>query len=227
MKPSPVVWLLVLGLFAPAPPAASGSETMAPGSGSTEFDLSSLRGQVVLLDFWASWCGPCLQSFPWMREMQRRYGDRGLRVVTINLDEDRAAARRFIERGGYTFTDYHDPAGKLAERYQLSVMPSSILFSREGEPVFRHDGFQPEHTEIYERHIVALLDGTADALSLELSPGKRRRGRIRPWDRDYLAADGMQLMSDPLWIGFDDHIYFSKEASSGGRGFGGGGCGCN
>ena len=70
------------------------------------------------------------------------------------------------------------------------------------------------------------ITGTAIALMAALASGCASMG-VEPWERDILAKDEMQLTTDPLEVAIDDHIYFSKEASSGGRGFGGGGCGCN
>jgi thiol-disulfide isomerase/thioredoxin len=67
------------------PPAEASAKAAADSSG---FDLAAYRGKVVYLDFWASWCAPCKQSFPWMREMQERYGSQGLEVVAVNLDRD-------------------------------------------------------------------------------------------------------------------------------------------
>jgi thiol-disulfide isomerase/thioredoxin len=194
----------------------------------SQFDLDPWHGQVVLLDFWASWCAPCRQSFPWMAQLLRRFGDRGvLHVVAVNLDEDPEAAAHFLRGDDLGFVHLHDPSGILAERFGVAAMPTSILFDREGRPVHRHAGFHPDKTGEYERHIVDLLEGKADAREFALTAGSRRKLGVRPWERGVLATPEMQLICDPLEIEFDDHIYFSKEASSGGRGFGGGGCGCN
>ena len=115
----------------------------------------------------------------------------------------------------------------LAEHFALTTMPTSILFNRDGQPVYRHGGFHPEKTEEYEQHIVALLVGedVPGPLAMDSSAGPKLG--VSPWERGCLARPEMALDSDPLEIAFDDHVYFSREASSGGRGFGGGGCGCN
>ena len=192
----------------------------------SELDLSPWAGKVVLLDFWASWCGPCRESFPWMDQMQRRYADQGFVVVAVNVDEKFADAKAFLEGTSNEFQHLQDPEGRLAEYYGLTAMPSSILFGRDGKPAYRHAGFHSEKTAMYENHIKTLLAGE-DAPAIALDGGAPQKGRVRPWERGRLAAAGMEIGSDPLELAFDDHIYFSKEASSGGRGFGGGGCGCN
>ena len=181
----------------------------------------------MLLDFWASWCAPCKQSFPWMAEMREKYRDRGLVVVAVNLDQDADVAGRFLAQVQGDFVHRQDPQGRLAEAYGLTVMPSSLLFDREGRPVHRHEGFHPGEVDVYERHIVELLDNRGPGTALAIAAAERKGLGVHPWQRDVLADPVMQLICDPLEIELDDHIYFSKEASSGGRGFGGGGCGCN
>ena len=223
--------LLLISILAfattPAPTASASPQT-------DQLDLAPWKGQVVWLDFWASWCLPCRASFPWMEEMRKKYDDRGLVIVTVNEDQDRAAADRFLVDQPAGLHHIFDPEGKVAEAFTLDAMPTSILFDRSGRPVHRHAGFFPGETAEYERHIVELLasktgvDGAAlPAALLPTDSGKDRKGRVRPWQRDLLARAEMSLGCDPLDLEFDDHIYFSKEASSGGRGFGGGGCGCN
>jgi thiol-disulfide isomerase/thioredoxin len=195
----------------------------------TGLDPSTWRGRVVLLDFWASWCAPCQQSFPWMARMRKTYGDRGLVVVAVDLDEDSKAGARFLKniKGEEKFVHIKDPEGRLAEAYGLTVMPTSLLYDRDGRPVYRHEGFRPERTDEYERHIVALMENRAPASALTIAPAQPARFGVHPWQRGVLADPVMRLTFDTLETEFDDHIYFSKEASSGGRGFGGGGCGCN
>ena len=189
-------------------------------------DLAPYRGKVVLVDFWASWCGPCAASFPWMQEMVAKHGGEGLVVIAVNLDEDKAAAQRFLGGGYRSFHHVEDPAGALAEAYGVRMMPTSILYDREGRPTFVHEGFRPERRAEYENHLVAVLSGKAAPLVAAPGPIADRHG-VRPWRRGVLALPEMSLDTDPLFLSTDDHIYFSKEASSGGRGFGGGGCGCN
>lgn len=194
-----------------------------------DLDLTPWKGRVVLVDFWASWCAPCRESFPWMSTMLDRYGEQGLTVVAINLDQDSEAARAFLEGIPEGFHHVRDPSGAIPEAFGITVMPSSVLFDREGNPAYRHEGFHSRETAEYEKRIVALLEGREDLERKDVSLGSRgRRGLgVRPWERGLLAHDAMRLDSDPLDLAIDDHIYFSKEASSGGRGFGGGGCGCN
>lgn len=120
-------------------------------------DVDGLRGRVVYLDFWASWCGPCRQSFPWMQTMKSTYENRGLTVVAVNLDMDRAAADRFLTRFHPTFDVRFDPSGDLAEAYKIRGMPSSVLIDRHGVTRFTHVGFRPVDVRLYEAQVRELL----------------------------------------------------------------------
>jgi thiol-disulfide isomerase/thioredoxin len=122
-----------------------------------ELVLSSLRGQVVYLDFWASWCTPCRASFPWMNEMQAKYAKQGLRVVAINLDAEPELAQRFLKDVPADFTIAFDAAGKTAEAYQVIGMPSAYLIDRNGRIVESHVGFRNDQTAKYETNIRNLL----------------------------------------------------------------------
>jgi thiol-disulfide isomerase/thioredoxin len=120
-------------------------------------DLNDLRGRVVYLDFWASWCGPCRQSFPWMQTMKETYGAQGLEVVAVNLDRDRADAEKFLHQFHPTFDLRFDPKGELAELYKVRGMPSSVLIDRHGVTRFMHVGFRPVDGAAYEAQLRELL----------------------------------------------------------------------
>jgi thiol-disulfide isomerase/thioredoxin len=99
-------------------------------------------GQVVYVDFWASWCAPCKKSFPWMQTMQKEYGKQGLVIVAVNLDEDRTKADKFLARTPHDFLVSFDDSQKLAEAFDLQAMPTSLLFGRDGTLQTRHEGFE-------------------------------------------------------------------------------------
>ena len=115
--------------------------------------------KVIYVDFWASWCGPCRRSFPWLNEMQARYADQGFTVIGVNVDPSKADAQLFLDKYPATFPLIYDPAGELASRYALQGMPSSILLNADGEELSRHIGFSEKHKNDYEQEIVRLLEG--------------------------------------------------------------------
>ena len=119
--------------------------------------LSAMQGQVVYVDFWASWCGPCRKSFPWMNEMQSRYGAKGLKVIAVNVDTDQALALAFIKDHPAKFDIAYDAKGQIASQFGLSVMPSSYLIDRQGKVVFVHKGFLEKHIAELEQRIQSVL----------------------------------------------------------------------
>jgi len=131
--------------------------SLAASAAAPDLDLSQYKGKVVYLDFWASWCKPCRQSFPWMNRMQDRYGDQGLVIIAVNLDEDRADADRFLKELPAKFQVVYDPEGRLAEAYQLIGMPSSFIIDRAGAVHSRHMGFHDSSPAEYEAEIQSLL----------------------------------------------------------------------
>jgi len=161
-------WLGALAAGALSLPALPASAAEPPGAGqpAPDFDLpgrdgavqmAALKGRVIYLDFWASWCGPCRQSFPWMNQMQARHGNRGLQVVGINVDKRQADADRFLAETPASFPIGFDPTGSTPRRYAVKGMPSSFLIGSDGQILLTHSGFRDEDTAPLEAEIVAAL----------------------------------------------------------------------
>ncbi len=119
--------------------------------------LSNYRGQVVYLDFWASWCQPCRKSFTWMNKMQSLYGNEGFKVIAINLDESRDKANTFLKQIPADFDVAFDPRGNTAESYQVKAMPSSYIIDKHGKVVHANLGFRGNDEEKLEEKIRALI----------------------------------------------------------------------
>lgn len=143
-------WLMLSLLLAVAGPIRGGDLSDLPA-------VKAHAGKVILLDFWASWCAPCRQSFPWMSELQRRYGRDGFAVVAVNLDQDRALAARFLEKTPGDFQILYDPKGELATRLNVQAMPTSYLIDRAGAQRAVHKGFRDGQRATREREIETLL----------------------------------------------------------------------
>ncbi|MBI5169284.1 MAG: redoxin family protein [Candidatus Eisenbacteria bacterium] len=141
--------------FAGAPkdePAALAPSFRLPGRGA-EVVSDSLRGRVVLVDFWASWCVPCRKSFPWLAALQEKHANAGLSVVGVNVDKSRGAADAFLAQVPAPFAIAFDPAGKVASAYRVKGMPSTFLVGRDGRVVYAHVGFDPAKTAEFEKRI--------------------------------------------------------------------------
>jgi cytochrome c biogenesis protein CcmG/thiol:disulfide interchange protein DsbE len=120
-------------------------------------DLSEFRGRVLYLDFWASWCAPCQQSFPWLQLMKDTYEGQGLTVVAVNLDQHRSDAERFLARFHPNFDVRFDPLAEAAERFKVQGMPTSMIIDRRGVVRFTHIGFRPLDGTVYENQLREIL----------------------------------------------------------------------
>jgi thiol-disulfide isomerase/thioredoxin len=120
-------------------------------------DLGNHRGQVVVLDFWASWCTPCRRSLPWLDAMQAKYARQGLVVIGVNVDRDKADPERFLQQTPVSFRIVYDASGTLPERYGVTAMPSSLVFDRTGKLAVRHLGFVESKRGDYETNLQTLL----------------------------------------------------------------------
>lgn len=119
--------------------------------------LQQLAGKLVYVDFWASWCAPCQQSFPFMNELQRKYSEQGLRIIAINVDKERADVDTFLRKNPAQFLIAFDPAGLTPKQYQVKGMPSSYLIGRKGQLIKIHQGFKSADREQIERSIQEAL----------------------------------------------------------------------
>ena len=144
-----MLFSLSLSFMVHAAPAPDFTVSTDKGS----ISLKQQRGQVVYLDFWASWCVPCRKSFPWLNDMQSKYGKAGLKIIGINLDEDKALATKFLKQTPAKFTVGYDPKGQVAGAYGLKGMPSSYLIDRQGNIISSHIGFRSNEKDKMEQKI--------------------------------------------------------------------------
>jgi len=122
------------------------------------FNSTQHKGDVIYLDFWASWCGPCRESFPWMNEMLAKYEDKGLKIIGVSLDHDKNLARRFAEEFKAEFTIGFDVGGTIADQFGVKGLPSSVIINRKGELVESHTGFNEVQADEFEAALVKVLN---------------------------------------------------------------------
>lgn len=140
-----------------AEPGQPLSVSSVPDSEGRPLALFDGKAKLTYVDFWASWCGPCRQSFPWMNRMQSRYGAQGLRVVAVNLDSKLADAQAFLKEVPAQVQLGFDPKGESARRVGIRAMPSSVLLGPDGRVLWQHSGFREEEAQALEARIAAAL----------------------------------------------------------------------
>jgi thiol-disulfide isomerase/thioredoxin len=118
----------------------------------------TIKGRVVLVDFWASWCPPCRKSFPALEELHRQYAEKGLTIIAVNVDEKREDMERFLQGQKVSFATVRDAEQKLVAAVDVKVMPTSLVVDRAGKVRFVHSGFAGEETvKQYRKEIEGLL----------------------------------------------------------------------
>jgi thiol-disulfide isomerase/thioredoxin len=142
---------LAVGVGDLAPPFA------LPAANGESISLEKLRGKIVYVDFWASWCAPCRRSFPWMNEIQQRYGSQGVAIVAINVDAKREDANRFLRQYPASFVVAFDGSGATPGAYDAKAMPSSYLIDGKGRIVVVEQGFRDEDRDALEGKIRSLI----------------------------------------------------------------------
>ncbi len=119
--------------------------------------LEDFRGQVVMLNFWASWCGPCRQEMPLMDDLYQQYKDLGFTVLAVNVDENRDEAHRFLDKVPVTYPILYDPESQVSEQYRVQAMPTTVMIDRNGDARFVHYGYKPGYEDDYEKQIRQLV----------------------------------------------------------------------
>ena len=139
---------LLAGLALAAKAIALGDGQKAPEfkapalDGGKSLSLASFRGKVVYLDFWASWCPPCLTSLPLLEELRKQFPSDQFQILAVNVDQDVEKARKFLERTGVGYPSATDPKGRLPEMFGVETMPTSFLIDRSGVIRYVHHGFR-------------------------------------------------------------------------------------
>ncbi len=163
MKLKNTMIALVFGVFAASSLASSGLEGQpAPdfslkSSTGENLRLSEYRGDVVMINFWATWCGPCRQEMPLLDELYSRYQRVGFNLLGVNIDDDSRRAMRMIEELGVNFPVLFDARKEVSELYEVDAMPVTVIVDREGTVRYIHHGYKPGYEDKYLDQIRSLL----------------------------------------------------------------------
>jgi len=119
--------------------------------------LSEYRGDVVMINFWATWCGPCRQEMPLLDELYNRYQRVGFNLLGVNIDDDPRRAMKMIEDLGVSFPVLFDEFKVVSKLYQVEAMPVTVIVDREGTVRYVHHGYKPGYEDHYLTEIRSLL----------------------------------------------------------------------
>jgi peroxiredoxin len=119
--------------------------------------LSEYRGEVVMINFWATWCGPCRQEMPLLDDLYGRYQRVGFKLLGVNIDDDSNKAMEMVEELGVSFPVLFDADKSVSKRYQVEAMPVTLLIDRSGTVRHVHHGYKPGYEQKYLTEIRALL----------------------------------------------------------------------
>jgi peroxiredoxin len=163
MKLRNTIIALVFSAFAASSLASSGMEGQkAPdfalkSSTGENLRLSEFRGDVVMINFWATWCGPCRQEMPLLDELYNRYQRVGFNLLGVNIDDDSRRAMQMAEELGIDFPVLFDATKEVSRLYEVEAMPVTVLVDREGTVRYVHHGYKPGYEDMYLDQIRSLL----------------------------------------------------------------------
>jgi thiol-disulfide isomerase/thioredoxin len=149
--------LPVTGLSYAAELSGTAADFTLKSNGSGNLRLKEHLGQVVLLNFWASWCGPCRQEMPLLEEIYQKYRKFGFIILAISVDEEPREADEFMSEVKVTFPYLYDTSNKVSELYAVEAMPTTILIDRNGQRRFLHKGYQPGFEQKYLHEVKLLI----------------------------------------------------------------------
>lgn len=165
--PGPSVWCAIVSVACASVVGQVSAALPAPGTVAPDFTLKSTsghnvrlkeqRGQVVLVNFWATWCAPCRQELPELEKLQAQYGKAGFRLLAISVDEEARNADAMLRRLGLNMTTLHDRDKRVARRYDVDAMPATVVVDRKGVVRYVHRGYRSGYEKSYEKQIKELL----------------------------------------------------------------------
>ena len=119
--------------------------------------LSELRGEVVMINFWASWCGPCRQEMPLLEDMYKKYSDLGFVLLGVNVEEDSSKAGELLREIPVSFPILYDNKNEATKLYNVVAMPSTVMVDRDGNMRYLHRGYLPGYEAEYINQIKELV----------------------------------------------------------------------
>lgn len=149
--------MLAAGFFVAQVSADPAPDFTLPSSAGDNIRLAEQRGQVVMLNFWASWCGPCRKEMPLLDEMSKRYSAAGFVLYGVNVEEDNTDAKKLIKELGVSFPILYDTESKASSLYNVDAMPTTVVIDKKGEIRFVNRGYKAGDENKYRDQIRELI----------------------------------------------------------------------
>ncbi|GGP99462.1 TlpA family protein disulfide reductase [Shewanella ulleungensis] len=123
----------------------------------TNLNLAEQRGEIILINFWASWCGPCRKEMPVLQKLQDKYQDLGVQVWGVNVEQENQAGKDFLADLDLSFSIFFDQTNSLSKTYQVEAMPTTVIIDRDGKVRFVFQGYQDGYDKKYAAAIKQLI----------------------------------------------------------------------
>lgn len=148
--------IVALPAVAAAPNGPAPQFTL-PEKGGSELSLAQYKGQVVMINFWASWCGPCRQEMPLLEDIYKKYNKLGFTLIGVNVEPDSKAADEWLKQTPVTFPVVYDKDSKVSRAYNVSGMPTTVIIDRKGNLRYVHQAYKPGDEGEYLNSIRAMI----------------------------------------------------------------------
>lgn len=160
--PNVAVGVAMLCLILSSTMALASSENIAPdftlkSKESGNIRLSEQRGSIVMVNFWASWCGPCREELPEMESIYQEYRDLGFEILAVNVDDHPDKANVLLDDIEVSFPVLYDTSGEVSQLYDVNAMPTTVIIDRDGNQRLLHMGYRKGDEVKYEKAIKMLL----------------------------------------------------------------------
>jgi len=153
-----VMTLLVASLAYAATVSGPAPNFTLQSNAGGQVSLASLKGKVVMVNFWATWCVPCRQEMPHLEALYEKYNGLGFELLAVNVEKNNAeGARKWLQETPVTFPVLFDPENQVTKLYKVQTMPSTVIIGRDGTMRFMHNGYKPGYENDYQTQVRALL----------------------------------------------------------------------
>lgn len=151
-------WIFsLLLLLASSQPLANAPDFTLKALDGSNLRLAEQKGDIMLINFWASWCGPCIQEMPALDKLAQKYQPLGVQVWGVNVESDSTAAKAYLNKVKVAFPILFDVDNSVSKAYQVDAMPTTVILDKDGKVRAVHRGYQPGYEKKYENDIKQLL----------------------------------------------------------------------